>query len=64
MKIGHLTFGTPEYVRVTKMAEREASNLEALQQCKGLLSGIEGQLTLQGRFALDAIIEDIDNLIF
>lgn len=31
MKIGHLTFGTPEYVRVTKMAEREEVEKAAIK---------------------------------
>ncbi|MED3230375.1 hypothetical protein [Bacillus velezensis] len=32
MNIGHLTFGTPEYVRITKLAERQGNTDELIDK--------------------------------
>ncbi|QAT67153.1 hypothetical protein EQZ20_21235 [Bacillus glycinifermentans] len=36
MKIGHLTFGTPEYVEVTKLAERQGHTDELIDKIEAL----------------------------
>lgn len=64
MKIGHLTFGTPEYVRVTKMAERDAEESDAIQAWDDWFYGLGGTLTLAERTTLEAIHEQIESKLY
>ena len=62
MKIGHLTFGTPEYVRVTKMAEREAFEKDATEAWDKWDAMVEDSPTISEKDALHKILEDVERL--
>ncbi|WP_226568200.1 hypothetical protein [Bacillus stratosphericus] len=64
MRIGHLTFGTPEYVRVTKLAEREADEKAATQAWDKWDAMIEDNPTMSERASLYKILEDIESLLY
>lgn len=64
MKIGHLTFGTPEYVRVTKMAERDAKESDAMQAWDDWFYDLGDKLTLAERSTLENIHEEIECKLF
>lgn len=62
MKIGHLTFGTPEYVRMTKMAEREAFEKDATEAWDKWDAMVEDSPTISEKEALYKILEDVERL--
>ncbi|MCY7439385.1 hypothetical protein [Bacillus altitudinis] len=62
MKIGHLTFGTPEYVRVTKLAERDAFEKDATEAWDKWDSMVEDSPTISEKDTLYKILEDIERL--
>ncbi|WP_366560646.1 hypothetical protein AB0R69_19975 (plasmid) [Bacillus pumilus] len=62
MKIDHLTFGTPEYVRVTRMAEREAFEKDAAEAWDKRDEMVEDSPTISEKEALYKIIEDVERL--
>ncbi|MGM0815352.1 MAG: hypothetical protein ACQEUO_07490 [Bacillota bacterium] len=62
MKIGHLTFGTPEYVRVTKMAERDAFEKDATEAWDKWDAMVEDSPTISEKDTLNKILEDIERL--
>ncbi|WP_342468219.1 hypothetical protein NSS78_16400 [Bacillus sp. FSL W8-0920] len=64
MKIGHLTFGTPEYVRVTKMAERDAKESDAIQAWDEWFYGLGDRLTTAERSILGTIHEEIESKLY
>lgn len=59
MKIGHLTFGTPEYVRVTKMAERRAEAFDNLRNIYDSIDEIEALSGTELLWMLQGKIESI-----
>lgn len=64
MKIGHLTFGTPEYVRVTKLAEREGVEKAAMKAWDEWYTLIENEPTPDERDSLYKILEEIESLLY
>ncbi|MFP3840290.1 hypothetical protein U5N22_08540 [Bacillus safensis] len=63
MKIGHLTFGTPEYVRVTKMAEREGEEKAEMEANDKWFTLLE-YATPTERDSLFKILEEIESLLY